>query len=97
MLVLWDSLLTRYLHPEFHLFVIIACIVRHKGPIIEQEMEFDDILKVFSMSQTLTIQYCNSISGHMDAIECLELATALYFRYEQIADDDVKAEIFASE
>eukprot|EP00252_Welwitschia_mirabilis_P020499 TRINITY_DN5046_c0_g1_i3.p1 TRINITY_DN5046_c0_g1~~TRINITY_DN5046_c0_g1_i3.p1 ORF type:complete len:672 (+),score=142.29 TRINITY_DN5046_c0_g1_i3:181-2196(+) len=63
---LWEVLWTHYLSEHFHLYICVALLKRHRKKIIEEEMDFDTLLK-----------FINELSYHIDLEKTLRDAEAL--------------------
>lgn len=63
---LWEVFWTRYLSEHLHLYACVAILKRHSKKIMEEEMDFDNLLK-----------FINELSGHIDVNETLRDAEAL--------------------
>jgi len=71
---LWEILWTNYLTPNFHLFVAASIIMNHSKDFIEQEMEFDDMVK-----------YVNDLSGKIKLVETLISAEVVYRNFLKLS------------
>ncbi|XP_057856368.1 uncharacterized protein LOC131065754 isoform X2 [Cryptomeria japonica] len=63
---LWEVLWTHYLSEHFHLYMCVAILKRHRKKIIEEQMDFDTVLK-----------FINELSCHIDLEATLRDAEAL--------------------
>uniref|UniRef100_A0A0C9RV14 TBC1 domain family member 15 n=1 Tax=Wollemia nobilis TaxID=56998 RepID=A0A0C9RV14_9CONI len=63
---LWEVLWTHYLSEHFHLYVCTALLKRHRKKIMEEQMDFDTLLK-----------FINELSCHIDLETTLRDAEAL--------------------
>lgn len=63
---LWEVLWTRHLSDYFHLYICVAVLKRHRRRIIDEQMEFDTLLK-----------FINELSGHIELESTLRDAEAL--------------------
>ncbi|KAI5069146.1 hypothetical protein GOP47_0015447 [Adiantum capillus-veneris] len=64
---LWEVLWTNHLTEHLHLYICVALLKAHKKKIIEEEMDFDTLLK-----------FINELSGHIDLEVALRDAEALF-------------------
>lgn len=64
---LWEALWTNHLTEHLHLYICVALLKLHKKKIIEEEMDFDTLLK-----------FINELSGHIDLEVALRDAEALF-------------------
>ncbi|ODV92860.1 hypothetical protein CANCADRAFT_94517 [Tortispora caseinolytica NRRL Y-17796] len=72
---LWEVLWTDYLSSQFHIFVALAILVKHKTVIIENLRQFDEILK-----------YMNDLSNNINLDETLKTAESLYYRFARTVE-----------
>lgn len=63
---LWEVLWTHYLSEHFHLYMCVALLKRHRKKIIEEQMDFDTLLK-----------FINELSCHIDLEATLRDTEAL--------------------
>lgn len=63
---LWEVLWTHYLSEHFHLYMSVALLKRHRKTIIEEQMDFDTLLK-----------FINELSCHIDLEATLRDTEAL--------------------
>jgi hypothetical protein len=63
---LWEVLWSRYLSDHFHLYVCVAVLKRHRRKIMDEQMEFDTLLK-----------FINDLSGRIELQATLRDAEAL--------------------
>ncbi|KAL9224437.1 hypothetical protein vseg_000467 [Gypsophila vaccaria] len=63
---LWEILWTHHLSEHFHLYVCVAILKRERNKIIEEQMDFDTLLK-----------FINELSGHIDLDAIIRDAEAL--------------------
>ncbi|GMH27308.1 hypothetical protein Nepgr_029151 [Nepenthes gracilis] len=63
---LWEVLWTRYLSEHLHLYICVSILKRCRNKIIEEQMDFDTLLK-----------FINELSGHIDLKATLRDAEAL--------------------
>ncbi|KAI1000981.1 GTPase-activating protein [Podosphaera aphanis] len=69
---LWEGLWTDYLTSNFHLFIALAILEKHRDVIMEHLMHFDEVLK-----------YVNELSTTIDLESTLIRAEALFHRFER--------------
>jgi TBC1 domain family member 15 len=69
---LWEGLWTDYLSSQFHLFIAVAILEKHRDVIMEHLKHFDEVLK-----------YINELSGTIELKETLVRAEGLYRRFER--------------
>ncbi|OAX84961.1 hypothetical protein ACJ72_00663 [Emergomyces africanus] len=69
---LWEALWTDYLSSNFHLFVALAILEKHRDVIMDHLKHFDEVLK-----------YINDLSNTMELIPILSRAEALFHRFEK--------------
>lgn len=55
MLRFWEALWSRHLSDHFHIYVCAAVLEHHRRSIMEQDLDFDSLLK-----------FCINLSGHID-------------------------------
>lgn len=65
-LSLWEVLWSHYLSEHFHLYMCVAILKRHRRKIMDEQMEFDTLLK-----------FINELSGHIDLESTLRDSEAL--------------------
>ncbi|KAH9532856.1 hypothetical protein CY35_18G021400 [Sphagnum magellanicum] len=63
---LWEVLWSNYLSEHFHLYICVALLKRNRRKIMDEQMEFDTLLK-----------FINELSGHLDLDSTLQDAEAL--------------------
>lgn len=69
---LWECLWTDYYSSQFHLFVAVAILEKHRDVIIEHLQGFDEVLK-----------YVNDLSGTIELQSTLIRAERLFQRFEK--------------
>lgn len=69
---LWEALWTDYMSSQFHLFIAVAILEKHREVIMEHLKQFDEVLK-----------YINELSGTIELKEILIRAEGLYKRFER--------------
>lgn len=73
MLRLWESLWTDYCSSQFHLFIAVAILEKHRDVIIEHLRGFDEVLK-----------YVNELSNTIDLQTTLVKAETLFYKFEKM-------------
>ncbi|PLB49396.1 putative GTPase activating protein [Aspergillus steynii IBT 23096] len=69
---LWETLWTDYLTSNFHLFIALAILEKHRDVIMDHLKHFDEVLK-----------YINELSNTMDLLPILTRAESLFRRFER--------------
>jgi TBC1 domain family member 15 len=69
---LWEALWTDYMSSQFHLFIAVAILEKHRDVIMEHLQHFDEVLK-----------YVNELSGTIELRETLIRAEGLFKRFER--------------
>jgi hypothetical protein len=72
---LWESLWTDLYSSQFHLFIAVAILEKHRDVIMEHLQHFDEVLK-----------YINELSNTMDLQEMLMRAEGLFKRFEKTVE-----------
>ncbi|KAJ4287687.1 GTPase activating protein [Kalmusia sp. IMI 367209] len=72
---LWESLWTDYLSSNFHIFIALAILEKHRDVIMAHLKHFDEVLK-----------YVNELSGTMDLESTLVRAESLYRRFQRTVE-----------
>ncbi|KAG5990898.1 hypothetical protein E4U43_004164 [Claviceps pusilla] len=72
---LWEGLWTDFLSAEFHLFIALAILEKHRDVIMEHLKAFDEVLK-----------YVNELSNTMDLESTLIRAEALYRKFQRLVE-----------
>lgn len=72
---LWEGLWTDYLSSNFHLFIAMAILEKHRNVIMEHLKGFDEVLK-----------YVNELSGSIDLPSTLVRAEALFRRFHKTVE-----------
>ncbi|KAF1814634.1 RabGAP/TBC [Eremomyces bilateralis CBS 781.70] len=72
---LWESLWTDHLSANFHLFVALAILEKHRAVILEHLQGFDEVLK-----------YVNELANAIDLNSTLLSAEALFLRFRKTVD-----------
>ncbi len=63
---LWESLWTDFLSSNFHLFIALAILEKHRDVILEHLKHFDEVLKYGTFSNTSQILYPGGLrSNHL--------------------------------
>ncbi|EXJ80289.1 hypothetical protein A1O1_08431 [Capronia coronata CBS 617.96] len=72
---LWEALWTDYYSSQFHLFIAVAILEKHRDVIMDHLRHFDEILK-----------YINELSGTIELQEILVRAERLFKRFEKTVE-----------
>lgn len=72
---LWEGLWTDYLSSQFHLFIAVAILEKHRDVIMQHLKHFDEVLK-----------YINELSGTIDLSSTLVRAEGLFRRFEKTVE-----------
>lgn len=72
---LWESLWTDYMSSNFHLFIALAILEKHRDVIMEHLKHFDEVLK-----------YVNELSNTIDLPSTLMRAQALFRRFQRTVE-----------
>ncbi|MCJ1460245.1 GTPase activating protein [Mycoblastus sanguinarius] len=72
---LWESLWTDYLSSNFHLFIALAILEKHRDVIMEHLKHFDEVLK-----------YVNELSNTIDLASTLLRAQGLFRRFQRTVE-----------
>ena len=72
---LWEGLWTDFLSSNFHLFIAMAILEKHRDVIIDHLKGFDEVLK-----------YVNELSGTIDLQSTLVRAEALFRRFQRMVE-----------
>ncbi|KAH0093115.1 RabGAP/TBC, partial [Aureobasidium melanogenum] len=72
---LWESLWTDYLSANFHLFIAVAILEKHRDVIMEHLRGFDEVLK-----------YVNELSNTIDLSSTMLRAEALFRRFQRTVE-----------
>ncbi|KFG86284.1 putative GTPase activating protein [Metarhizium anisopliae] len=72
---LWEGLWTDYLSAEFHIFVALAILEKHRDVIMGHLKAFDEVLK-----------YVNELSNTMDLESTLIRAEALFRKFQRLVE-----------
>ncbi|KAL1655151.1 GTPase activating protein [Didymella pomorum] len=72
---LWESLWTDYYSADFHIFVALAILEKHRDVIMAHLKHFDEVLK-----------YVNELSGTMDLESTLVRAESLFKRFQRTVE-----------
>ena len=90
---LWESLWTDYLSSNFHLFIALAILEKHRDVIMEHLKHFDEVLKYstcLSIQQTsiavLTGCAVNELSNTIDLQSTLRRAQSLFRRFQRTVE-----------
>lgn len=80
---LWESLWTDYLSSNYHIFIALAILERHRDVIMEHLKHFDEVLK-----------YINELSGTIDLQSTLVRAESLFRRFQRTVETIDKKDNF---
>lgn len=83
---LWEGLWTDYYSANFHLFIAMAILEKHRNVILEHLKGFDEVLK-----------YVNELSGTIDLPSTLARAEALFRRFQRMVEAIDKKSNFPSQ
>jgi hypothetical protein len=72
---LWEGLWTDYYSANFHLFIAMAILEKHRNVIMDHLKGFDEVLK-----------YVNELSGTIDLDSTIIRAEALYKRFQRMVE-----------
>ncbi|PNS14404.1 hypothetical protein CAC42_3690 [Sphaceloma murrayae] len=72
---LWEGLWTDYLTANFHLFIALAILEKHRNVIMEHLKGFDEVLK-----------YVNELSNTIDLESTLIRAESLFRRFQRVVE-----------
>ncbi|KAF1363957.1 GTPase-activating protein-like protein gyp7 [Lizonia empirigonia] len=72
---LWESLWTDYYSGNFHIFIALAILEKHRDVILAHLKHFDEVLK-----------YVNELSGTMDLESTLVRAESLFRRFQRTVE-----------
>ncbi|GAB0134536.1 hypothetical protein EsDP_00002903 [Epichloe bromicola] len=72
---LWEGLWTDYMSADFHLFIALAILEKHRDIIMEHLKAFDEVLK-----------YVNELSNTMDLESTLIRAEALHRKFQRLVE-----------
>ncbi|KAF2121263.1 GTPase-activating protein-like protein gyp7 [Lophiotrema nucula] len=72
---LWETLWTDYLSSNFHIFIALAILEKHRDVIMEHLKHFDEVLK-----------YVNELSGTMELQPLIQSAETLYRRFQRVVE-----------
>ena len=72
---LWEALWTDFLSSQFHLFIAVAILEKHRDVIMQHLKQFDEVLK-----------YINELSGTIDLPSTLIRAERLFRRFEKTVE-----------
>ncbi|KAF2755533.1 GTPase-activating protein-like protein gyp7 [Pseudovirgaria hyperparasitica] len=82
---LWEALWTDYLSSNYHLFVAVAILEKHRDVIMQHLQHFDEVLK-----------YINELSNTMDLPSTLVRAESLFRRFQRTVEAVDKKHSFPS-
>lgn len=86
---LWETLWTDYLTSNFHLFIALAILEKHRDVIMDHLKHFDEVLKyskslpTLSCSNQMLSSTVNELSNTMDLLPILTRAESLFRRFER--------------
>jgi hypothetical protein len=80
---LWESLWTDFYSSNFHIFIALAILEKHRDVIMTHLQHFDEVLK-----------YVNDLSGTMDLESTLVRAESLYRRFQRTVETIDKKDNF---
>ena len=72
---MWEGLWTDYLSANFHIFIAMAILEKHRNVIMEHLKGFDEVLK-----------YINELSGTIDLPSTLVRAESLFRRFQKTVE-----------
>lgn len=72
---MWEGLWTDYLSSNFHLFIAMAILEKHREVIIDHLKGFDEVLK-----------YVNELSGTIDLLSTMVRAESLFRRFQRMVE-----------
>ncbi|KAK5172552.1 GTPase activating protein [Saxophila tyrrhenica] len=72
---MWEGLWTDYLSSNFHLFLAMAILEKHREVIIDHLKGFDEVLK-----------YVNELSGSIDLQSTMVRAESLFLRFQRMVE-----------
>ena len=72
---LWEGLWTDYLSSQFHLFVAVSILEKHRDVIMDHLKHFDEVLK-----------YVNELSGRIELESTMVRAEGLFRRFERTVE-----------
>ncbi|KAK3686364.1 GTPase activating protein [Vermiconidia calcicola] len=72
---MWEGLWTDYLSSNFHLFIAMAILEKHRDVIIDHLKGFDEVLK-----------YVNELSGTIDLPSTMVRAEALFRKFQRMVE-----------
>lgn len=70
--LLWEQMWTNAHGKYIHIFMCVTLLMLHREVIMQQQMQFDDVLK-----------YVNDLSGHLDIELALSTMEALIAAYKE--------------
>lgn len=71
---LWEALWTDFLSNQYHIFIAMAILEKHRDVLMEHLKHFDEVLKYF-----------NELSGTIDLMDTLIRSEKLFKRFESMA------------
>ncbi|KAF2857117.1 RabGAP/TBC [Piedraia hortae CBS 480.64] len=82
---LWESLWTDYMSSQFHIFIAMAILEKHRNVIMDHLKGFDEVLK-----------YINELSGMIDLQSTLIRAESLFRQFQRMVEAIDKKNNFPS-
>jgi hypothetical protein len=88
---LWETLWTDYLSSNFHMFIALAILEKHRDVIMDHLKHFDEVLKYSTSSltpgpiSTLT-NAVNELSNTMELVPILTRAESLFRRFQRAVE-----------
>lgn len=89
---LWESLWTDYMSSNFHLFIALAILEKHRDVIMEHLKHFDEVLKYgmilspFPKWWILRTRVVNELSNTIDLPSTLMRAQSLFRRFQRTVE-----------
>jgi TBC1 domain family member 15 len=72
---LWEALWTDYLSAQYHIFIAMAILEKHRDVLMEHLKHFDEVLKYF-----------NELSGTIDLMDTLVRSEKLFKKFESMVN-----------
>lgn len=89
---LWESLWTDYMSSNFHIFIALAILEKHRDVIMAHLKHFDEVLKygkylkLLMHRQGTDVNIVNELSGTMDLESTLVRAESLFKRFQRTVE-----------
>jgi hypothetical protein len=90
---LWERLWTDLYSANFHLFIALSLLEKHRSPILEHLQHFDEVLKyceclssVRASSEEANAVVVNELSGNIDLSSILTRAERLFLRFQRTVE-----------